>query len=1018
MDRSDNPSASRLSRLPLPRSSRNPTQTNSVLLKPPQKLHKDSQTLFQYAQAAGVCDIPEALTESGIGGHAQDQKLPKSTVQTTMKRRLSLLPPKSSHGAVYKPTAASEHSLLDATTKHEPQPKPDAKSIRTARPSLSDRTVETLSQIPPSPSPRRRQSGVITNESPMRPPSRAASAMNLSRPTSRAGRMTTALRPTGRIETPVKYQNTPLSTTPSRRAISTYTPRNSTISSRNESDNLPRDLSTVHNQPSPSLMSSTPQTLNRKPLKGSKTMAYRRTAARAPLQSHFRNEQPETPVTQPVHQNGVKKAIQKIECIGEVTAGKPAGASALKSKARKPQGSTAELSDPGMSDARNISSSSQSLREVIAKAKAVRLKAQSGTQSTNMVPRSVENDFIAGTISGVDPHSLDLSKNVTINVLRQRINNAKADGKLNIAALGLTVIPPEVMNMYDSNDDGGIPWYETVDIIRLNAADNEISELNEAAFPPIHPTEHDGHGEIAMGGIFAGLKFIDIHGNQLKAIPSGFGNLPRLTSLNLSRNQITSDAIGVISQISSLRELRLAENALLGPLQDSICNLENLEILDLHENAVSKLPESIERLTKLKIVNVGGNKLTSIPFAALAQVVTLVEIVASRNRLEGTLLPPLLMNFPNLHTVNVSYNALESIADHEIEIPVLQSVDVSNNRILALPSSKTWPLLTSLNAGDNQIKLIPSDFSQLRNLKTVDLSSNSVTKIDDSIGFMDSLVQLRLSNNPMYERRLLNMTTGELKESLRDRLSSPISEKFAWTSGQAQSGSSLQSPALFSVKAGVLDRSRSRLREISAADFETVARDAKVKSFVLNHNLLQEIHPAIATFTNTLITLDLSHNKLGQNMAYMAQPLSLPVLQTLNLTSNALPSLDSLVEHLIAPKLNSLNLSFNRLVSFPLLCKAFPSLSTFLASNNVITELDVEAVRGLQTLDVSSNEIEYLPPRLALLQGHMRTLMVGGNKFRVPGWGILEKGTEDILNWCRRRIPAGEEGAIMDDGVS
>ena len=31
--------------------------------------------------------------------------------------------------------------------------------------------------------------------------------------------------------------------------------------------------------------------------------------------------------------------------------------------------------------------------------------------------------------------------------------------------------------------------------------------------------------------------------------------------------------------------------------------------------------------------------------------------------------------------------------------------------------------------------------------------------------------------------------------------------------------------------------------------------------------------------------------------------------------------------------------------------------------------------------------------------------MVNANKFRVPGWGVLEKGTEAIMDWCRNRLP-------------
>ena len=113
--------------------------------------------------------------------------------------------------------------------------------------------------------------------------------------------------------------------------------------------------------------------------------------------------------------------------------------------------------------------------------------------------------------------------------------------------------------------------------------------------------------------------------------------------------------------------------------------------------------------------------------------------------------------------------------------------------------------------------------------------------------------------------------------------------------------------------------------------------------------------------------------------------------------------------HLEAPKLATLILLFNRLTSLPDLCGAYPALTKLLASNNAVEALEPRHVRHLQVLDLSSNELAALPPKLGLLQGQLRTLMVGGNKFKVPGWGIIEKGPEEILIWCKLKIPQADE---------
>ena len=849
----------------------------------------------------------------------------------------------------------------------------------------------------------------------MRPPSRAASAMNYSRPGSRAGAPFTAVRPAERAPSPSKNQSIAnatgqaVSTTPGRRAVSTYLPRNSVdLGKIGQQSSISRTPSKLQ-RPKPANVDSTPTGQIRKPLQGSKTMSLKSPSKRAPLQTLFGEGEPDMSKAQQNASNG-RPTVPQVSGSGTVRSipqksgiKRPSALRAVPRTVDTAQ--STKITSPVTEDSRSVSAASQTLRQTIAKAKAAAQKGRLGPSSSSMVPRSAEGDLIFGT--SVDPCSFDLLDSSTNNVLRQRISAALVDGKLNIAALGLAEIPKEVMDMYDydPNNAGSVAWYETIDLVRLNAADNEIAELSGEAFPNScdHPAD-------PKGIVFGGLETIDLHGNQLRAIPPRLGNLTRLTHLNLSRNQLSNEAVVIISRISTLTELRLAENALRGPFPECLCELADLVLLDIHENAISNLPTGMDRLSKLKSLNIAGNKIASLPFEAMAKL-PLVEIIASRNRLEGSLLPSTLESLPSLRSIDVSHNALLSIMTTQVGLPSLQSLDVSNNRITILPASAVWPDLLTLTANQNQISIMPADFPLLEKIKSVDLCGNNLTSIDNDIGLMESLTVLRLDLNPLRDRKFLKMGTEDLKSTLRNRLTALKSPPLSGSHWVPESASSL-----WTVNGGVLDKSRSKLRTMEYGDLEAVAMNNEVKFLVLHHNMLQQISPAISAFAGTLTTLDLSHNKLGQNVNYI-EPLTLPHLQTLNLTSNALTSLEHLTSNLSAPSLTTLILPFNRLTSFPPLCAAFPALSTLLASNNKITNLDVDAVRGVQTLDVSSNEIEHLPAQLALLQGRLRTLMVTGNRFRVPGWGVLEKGTEEILKWCRMKLPVGEEKPAAIDEV-
>ena len=744
---------------------------------------------------------------------------------------------------------------------------------------------------------------------------------------------------------------------------------------------------------------------------GSKTIGAKPLSVRSPIKQAFNNDAA-SHATGGIPSSRSRVQLNPLTTVTTQRAPVQKPSSTLPPRKLRPVSNQSKPEGKGP-EPKKVPATSQSLREVVAQAKAAH-RSPAGSRQKALLPRAVEDDSITGFGTDMDPSTFDVMDSTHINILRKRVNNARVDGRLNIAALCLKEMPSEVLKMYDhdTSENGGPAWYENVDLTRLVAADNEIAELPEDVFPVRGlRSVTGGADEDPPSAIFAGLEVMDMHGNLLKALPSNLGNLTRLTTLNLSRNQLTVNDFSIINQIRCLKDLRLAENLLSGPIPESIGDLEDLEALDIRGNTVDEVPSSLGKLSKLKILNVANNRLSTLPFEAIFDL-PLSEINASRNKLSGTFLPANIPMVPSLQILDISTNALVSITEAEVQFPKLRSLNVSNNRISALPDITTWVEMATLNAEENKISEIPVGFTGLKNLKNADFGNNSLLQLDDAIGVMDNLTSLSINNNPIRERRLLKLGTTELKAELRER-STPLSPSSERSGGLFPSDTS-RTTFGWTVIREVLDRSQTKLKAIGRSDLEPIIHEG-VKTFNAHHNQLQSIPPALELLGPTLVTLDLSYNKFGGTSSYMTEDLALPNLQTLNLTSSGLISLEPLATHLSAPKLATLILPFNRIKALPRLRQAFPTLSKLIASNNAIKELDVESVRGLQALDVSSNEIERLPPKLALLQGQLRTLMVSGNKFRVPSWGVLEKGTEEILNWCRMKIPAGEEGAIGDE---
>ena len=918
------------------------------------------------------------------------------------------------------------------------------------RMSLSDRTIETLSQIPPSPSPRRRKSNFYPAERPPSSLSRPASSLSQSRPGTsnglRPSDFSTPRRPSP-TKRPIDTMNGSYSVkqTPNRRSISSFVPRSLTRSqmiSHDKAETIPTKLPPVP-QLSGNLVAKWP---NSQPTKNgyangsdttskmatshvkssqsfrngagndqavksqfkSKTYAPKSSRQRPPVSNLF----PQTPPNANKEKKNIVSVLpQKLATNVTIKSRQP---SSMISAVVMPSRTVSASDGPsslasGTSSLKESPKSSAALRETIAKAKAARRTAMKEQGS-----QSVAECRVISPNKTVDSNGLFGQADQAQNVLRKRINEARTSGRLNISAMGLAEFPKEINEMYNferiESDQGA--WYESVDLVRVIAADNELEVLEDWIFPDISIEEAKDLDDFC-GNTFRGLESLDLHGNRLTMLPVGLRRLERLTTLNLSRNRLTNECLDLLGQIHSLRELRLGKNHLNGELVGLLSACRSLEVLDLHDNAISKISNDLADLLRLRVLIVAGNGLTSLPFQSL-QKLPLVELDAARNRLAGTLIPKDIDALPNLKSLNVSSNALTNLQISTVALPSLQVLNVGENRLGALPILTEWKNLITISAGGNQITSIPEGLTSLESLRNLDLARNSLKALDNNIGLMDSLTNLHIANNPLRERRHLTLPIDDLKTELRDRLLPPP-EPLSVTSYE-QNDNPLCQPLSQDSKplskwpvtqSGILDRSGTSLQTLNNIDLEPVLHPTPIRSLILHHNILTHIPPAISLLGATLTSLDLAHNRLSSTTPSNLHPITLPHLTSLSLASNALSSLQPL-KSLTAPLLQTLNIAHNRIPSLPALRPQYPCLTIILASENTITNLEIESVRGLAVLDVTGNEITSLRAELGLLEAKgLRDFRVGGNRFRVPRREVVERGSAAVLAWLRGRIVEG-----------
>ncbi|OBR11103.1 Leucine rich repeat family protein [Colletotrichum higginsianum IMI 349063] len=964
------------------------------------------------------------------------------------------------------------------------------------RPSLSERTIETLQQLQSSPSLSKKTSTFFDPDGTIRPRSRAGSghsrpgssytsdgsgrpASRHSRPGSSSG---TEENPFANARAVANAHRHPLGSmegTPSRRVSGIRSLRPPTLRATPQSSpSAPSSTSAsgipINQSPSPTRATG----MMPPPSKtGSKTLAARPLKPRASVNGLYKK--PSLPSMGQTTSASVASPPPKL------TPSKSYG-SLRRPGPSKISAPSPALAAPTATDEETAArKSSNALREQIAKARAAKRAADrqaadaaasvaspapiAEAQSTHTEPPIIpeDNGFEFGiavttdAFSTNDPFNTKRSDNSQKKVIQQRLVAARSSGRLNVAAMGLKEIPVEVLKMYDMESMGTYDgsWAETVDLTRFVAADNELETIGDDIFPDV-TAEELAQDEDSNGNIFGGLEAMDLHGNSLISLPMGLRQLPLLTSLNLSQNRLANNCLEVITQVKALRDLKLANNLLHGPLDPIFANLENLEIFDLHGNNVSSLPTGIENLSRLRVLNLSENSFESLPFASLSKL-PLTELIMKKNKLTGMLIEDGVEALSNLQVLDLSCNQLTHLvpSGSTIGLPSVHQLILSMNRLRELPDVSSWPSLMTLTADENAISEFPSGFTTLEKLRHVDFSANDIRVVPSEICRMDSLTLIRLAGNPLRDKKFVSATTEELKEVLAGRLEPPVSfeedvdaatpdtalnntlaepheihpaieavpaealardnhsdeDSFAtpptWSpTSPARARSQTLAKETWPVKQGVLDRSNTKSSSLHPVVCSRVVADNRVIEIQLHHNLFTCFPNSLSFFAESLAALSLAHNQLvGET--YLTEELDLPVLRELNLVSNHITSLSPLTTHLHAPQLEKMDVSLNRITALPPDLRAvFPRLVVLLAANNHLIELDPDTIRGLEVVDAGNNDIAHLNPKLGLLggSGGLKRLEVSGNRFRVPRYNVLERGTEATLRWLRGRVPVAE----------
>ncbi|XP_076379991.1 leucine-rich-repeats and calponin homology domain protein isoform X2 [Megalopta genalis] len=216
------------------------------------------------------------------------------------------------------------------------------------------------------------------------------------------------------------------------------------------------------------------------------------------------------------------------------------------------------------------------------------------------------------------------------------------------------------------------------------------------------------------------------------------------------QKQLTRSLERILEEAHLSGELKLSGRKLkdfpkVGKTGSSKYNLQDTVFADLSKNRFAELPEEVTEFPFLEKLHLYHNAIRIIPeTVSLLQSLNYLDL--SRNQL--TSLPREICRLP-LQTLLVAHNRLASLPDELGRMSALAELDAGCNEITSLPPRMgDLARLRSLDLRSNMLVHLPIELTYLRLVK-LDISGNRISVLPNEMRKMKSLVDFRLSDNPL-----------------------------------------------------------------------------------------------------------------------------------------------------------------------------------------------------------------------------------------------------------------------------
>lgn len=269
------------------------------------------------------------------------------------------------------------------------------------------------------------------------------------------------------------------------------------------------------------------------------------------------------------------------------------------------------------------------------------------------------------------------------------------------------------------------------------------------------------------------LEELSLLNNSLTTVPL-FGNMSRLTTLNLYGNKLKDIPEGAFAGLKKLRFLRIEKNEICSLSSNALTEIKpRIELLDLSGNCFKSIPaQNLRNSVKLMYLDLSENKISEINNFELMNLPQLKEL-RLQNNLLNEIHPMAFMNVPQLQYLYMRDNLIGNLDGNRLQaFRRLEILDVTNNLLQKLPDLKDLTSLKQVRLDGNLIEKIETlAFSNNPNLQLISIQNNNIAQIArNSFDSLDQMMVLLLSNNSIQkiERGMLDGVKNLQQLNLRN----------------------------------------------------------------------------------------------------------------------------------------------------------------------------------------------------------------------------------------------------------